>query len=381
MSNRFIPVAAPELSGNERKYVLDCLDTNWISSAGKYVEAFETSFAEFCGAKYATACCNGTVSLHLALLALGIGPGDEVIMPTLTFVATANTVKYCGAEPVFVDSEPDTWNLDPAKIEEKITSRTRAIIPVHLYGHPADMDAVMAIAQRHDLFVVEDAAEAHGAEFKGKRVGALGDIGIFSFYGNKVITTGEGGMVVTNNPSLIEKARQLKAQGQDPKRRYWFTTIGYNYRMTNLMAALGLAQLEQVDAHLEHRLKIARWYREALKGSDITWQVEKDWAHHSYWMFTALLEDDLAEHRDAIITNMAESGIETRPAFYPMHMMPPYFDENANYPVAEKISRTGISLPTWSGVSEADVQRIAETLLQSIEKVRANPAAHATAQL
>ena len=221
-ATRRIPVAAPVLGGREREYVLDCLDTTWISSTGKYVTAFEEGFAEFCGVPHAVACCNGTVAVHLALLAAGVGPGDEVIVPTLTYVASVNPVVYAGATPVFVDAEPATWNMDPAAVAAAVTARTKAIVAVHLYGHPADMDPILATAREHGIFVVEDAAEAHGAEYKGRRAGGLGDVATFSFYGNKIITTGEGGMVTTDDEALAARIRQLRGQGQDPERRYWF---------------------------------------------------------------------------------------------------------------------------------------------------------------
>lgn len=368
MSDRFIPVAAPVLRGNERKYVLDCLDSTWISSTGKYVERFESTFAGFCNVKHASSCCNGTVALHLALLALNIGPGDEVLIPTLTFVATANTVVYCGARPVLVDSEPDTWNIDPSRIEEKITARTKAIIAVHLYGHPADMDPILEIAKRHNLFVIEDAAEAHGAEYKGRRSGSIGDIAIFSFYGNKVITTGEGGMVVTNNDELHRTVNQLKAQGTDPNRRYWFTTVGYNYRMTNITAAIGLAQLEQVDWHLQRRLEIARWYEELLRHPKLSFQIEQKWARHSHWMFNVLVDPDI--DRDLLMRKLAEHNIETRPVFYPMHVLPPYRQPGSGeFPVADRIASTGISLPTWAGLSRDDVDFISKKLLDCISEI------------
>ena len=225
----------------------DCLDSGWISSNGKYVEKFENEFSRFCKTKYAVSCCNGTVSLHLSLLAHNIKAGDEILVPTLTYIATANAVTYCGANPVFIDSEPETWNIDPSKIEEKITERTKGIIVVHLYGHPVDMDPVSKIAEKHGLFIIEDAAEAHGALYKNKIVGSLGDCASFSFYGNKIITTGEGGMVVTDNQALAEIIRTLKCQGFDPNRHYWHSVVGYNYRMTNIEAAIGLAQLENIS--------------------------------------------------------------------------------------------------------------------------------------
>ncbi len=368
---RFVPVAAPVLNGNERKYVLDCLESTWISSSGKYVELFEERFAEFCRAKYAIACSNGTTALHLALLALGVGPGDEIIVPTLTFVATANAVVYCGARPVFVDSEPATWNLAPNLLENKITARTRGIIVVHLYGHPVDMDAVLAVAQRHSLFVIEDAAEAHGAEYKGRRVGSLGNVAAFSFYGNKIITTGEGGMVVTNEASLARKVRQFKGQGVDPERRYWFPVVGYNYRLTNIAAAIGLAQLENVEWHIKRRREVATWYHQQLDNAPaLVFQANKEWATHVYWMFNILLAHDSPLDRDKIMTYLTEEGIETRPIFYPIHTLPPYqsLSQGEAFPTAERIAARGITLPTWAGLTEEEVVFVCRTLLGACKR-------------
>ena len=363
---RRIPVASPSLFGNEREYVLDCLDTTWISSAGEYVERFETAFAAFCNASHALSCCNGTAALHLALMALGVGPDDEVIVPTLTFVATPNAVAYCGARPVFVDSEPETWNMDPSLIEQKITSRTRGIIVVHLYGHPVDMDPVLAIARRHRLFVVEDAAEAHGAEYKGRRVGSLGDVATFSFYGNKIITTGEGGMVVTDDQALARKIRQLKGQGQDFERRYWFPILGYNYRMTNIQAAIGLAQLEKVDWHLARRREVAGWYEELLGNHPLfALQPEKPWARNVYWMNSVVLAEGFPLSRDETMRRLAEQGIETRPFFYPMHTLPMYrsIASGHTFPVAESVAARGMNLPSSSKLTYEDVGYIAESLI------------------
>ena len=269
---RRIPVAEPFLRGNEQKYVQECFETGWISGSGAFVNAFEEKFAAFCNARYAVAVFNGTVALHLALLALGIQEGDEIIVPDLTYIASANAVTYCRAKPIFVDVDLRTWTLDPGDAERKITARTRAIMPVHLYGHPADMQPIMDLAKRHQLAVVEDAAEAHGAEYKGERVGGIGDISTFSFYGNKIITTGEGGMVVTNDEHLALHIKQLKGQGQDFERRYWFPIVGYNYRMTNVQAAIGLAQMEQIDWFIERRIEVAHWYNLHLKDSGSCFQ-------------------------------------------------------------------------------------------------------------
>jgi len=368
---RRIPVSAPSFVGNERAYVLDCMDSGWVSSAGKYVDRFEEAFAEFCGVRHAVACCNGTAALHVSLLALGVGPGDEVIVPTLTFVATANAVTYCGARPVFADSEPETWNLDPAHVASKITPRTKGIIAVHLYGHPAEVDALRALASRHGLFLLEDAAEAHGALYRGRRVGSLGDLAAFSFYGNKIIATGEGGMVVTNDDALAARVRLLRGQGMDAERRYWFPVVGYNYRMMNLPAAIGLAQLERAGWHTARRREVAAAYKRLLGDvPGLGWQAERARARHAYWMFTVLLRDGAADVRDRLMTRLEEEGIETRPVFYPLHTLPPYREAARGevFPVAESLSRRGVSLPTWAGLSHDDQSYICERLKELLSE-------------
>lgn len=372
MSKRLIPVAAPVFAGNEKAYVLDCIESSWISSCGKYVEEFERAFADFCNVRHAVSCSSGTAALHVALLSLGIGPGDEVIVPTLTFVATANAVTYCGARPRFVDSDQDDWTLNPSLVEAKINARTKAILPVHLYGYVANMDAITEIARRHNLFVVEDAAEAHGAEFGGRRVGSLSDVAAFSFYGNKIISSGEGGMVVTDSDGIAQRAAQLRGQGMDVKRRYWFPVVGYNYRMPNLTAAVGLAQLERIDWHLERRREVASWYRERLgEVAGISWQVAEDGSVD--WLFTITLDESIRVSRDEIMAKLFERGVETRPVFYPMHVLPPYREaarEDGPFPVAEKISQTGLSLPTWAGLKREDVDYVCGALRECIGEAR-----------
>ncbi len=364
-----IPVAQPTLGENEKKYVIDCLDSTWISSVGKYIGAFEEQFANFCGVKHAIACNNGTTALHLALVALGVGPADEVIIPTVTYIATANCVAYCHATPVLVDVEPGTMNIDPAAIEAKITPKTKGIIPVHLYGHPADMEAIHTIAKKHNLFVLEDAAEAHGATVWGKRVGSLGNCATFSFFGNKILTTGEGGMVTTNDDELAARLRLFRGQGMDPQRRYWFPVVGYNYRMTNIQAAIGLAQMERIGTALTRRREMARWYHEALSclADRIELPTESHWAGHVYWMYNIFLKDADETRRDSVMKLMDQAGIETRPVFYPMHVMPPYF-EGTPYPVADDWARRGINLPSHEGLTRADIERIAETLEKAVEQ-------------
>lgn len=360
-----IPLAAPVLAGNEKRYVIDCLETSWISSNGEYVGRFEKAFADYCGARHAIACCNGTAALHIALQALGIGPGDEVLVPTLTFVASANAVYYCGARPVFIDAEPATWNLDPTKIEASITKRTKAIIAVHLYGYPAEMDAIRAIAERHRIVVVEDAAQAHGARYRGAMTGTLGKIAAFSFFGNKILSTGEGGMVVTDDGELASRVRLLRGQGMDPTRRYWFPIIGYNYRMTNIAAAIGLGQLESVDWHVERRLQIVQHYVDCLKGyRKVHWQSPRPWVQNANWLFTVTIDSDVRCSRDSLMARLADDGIETRPIFPPMHALPPYHDaaREESFPVADRISRLGVSLPTSAGLALDDVTRVCDAM-------------------
>jgi perosamine synthetase len=364
---RRIPVAAPALVGREREYVLEAIDSTWISSSGQYIDRFEAAFAEVCGTRHGIACCNGTVAVHLALAALGIGPGDEVIVPTLTYVASANPVVYCGATPVFVDSEPETWNLDPVKVAEAITPRTKAIMVVHLYGHPADMDPILQLAAEHGLTVIEDAAEAHGALYKDRVVGSIGDVATFSFYGNKIITTGEGGMVVTDDDALAARMRQLRGQGQDPDRRYWFPLVGFNYRMTNVAAAIGLGQVERFDWHLERRRENAGWYRERLREhSSLQFSPEAAWARSSYWINCVVLGDDVEIERDAMMAALAERGIETRPFFYSMHTLPMYRDgaEGRSFPVADALSARGINLPSSAELSQEDVEYVCDALIE-----------------
>ncbi|USK78064.1 DegT/DnrJ/EryC1/StrS family aminotransferase [Peribacillus frigoritolerans] len=357
-----IPLVNPQFNGNEKKYVLDCIDSTWISSNGKYINEFEKKFAEFCGTKYGITCANGTVALHLALLAHNVGPGDEVIVPTLTYIATANAVTYCGGRPVFVDSEPQTWNIDPNRIEEKITKKTKGIIVVHLYGHPVDMDPIMVLAKKYSLFVIEDAAEAHGAKYKNQTSGSIGDTGCFSFFGNKLMTTGEGGMITTNDNELNQKMRLLRGQGMDPNKRYWFPIVGYNYRMTNVQAAIGLGQLEKITFHLKKRREIVRLYNKHFQNhlDLIEVPIEKSWAQHSFWMFSILLKADVKVTRDSLIELLEHDGIETRPLFYPMHVLPPYKETSSSFPIAEDIAMRGLNLPTHSMLTEENIRYIVE---------------------
>jgi len=368
---RNLPVASPALVGREREYVLDAVDSTWISSSGKYIELFEAAFAELCDSKHGIACCNGTVAIHLALLGLGIGPGDEVILPSFTYVASANAVRYCGATPVFVDSEEATWNLDPARVADAVTPRTKAIMAVHLYGHPADMDALQEIADAHGIAIVEDAAEAHGARHKGRVTGSLGDVATFSFYGNKIITTGEGGMVVTDDDDMAALIRQLRGQGQDPQRRYWFPILGFNYRMTNVAAAIGLAQTECFDWHLARRREKAAWYAARLADHPaIRFSPQAEWAESAYWLSSLVLTDDAGIERDPLMEALAEQGIETRPFFHPMHVLPIYAEETAGqaFPVADRLAARGLNLPSSADLTEEDVHRVCETLLALVDQ-------------
>ncbi len=358
-----IPVAAPVLGEKELQYVTECIRSGWISSLGEYVRRFEQEFAAYCGVRYGVATHNGTVALHLVFAALGIGPGDEVIVPGLTFVATGNAVAYTGARPVFVDSDPTTWNIDPAAAARAVTPRTRALMAVHLYGHPADMDPLRSLADERGLVLVEDAAEAHGARYKGRRTGSLGDVAVFSFYGNKIITTGEGGMILSDDGDLLERCYFLANQAKGKENPYWHSEIGYNYRMTNMQAALGVAQMERIDEFIAARLRNAQHYNERLAGlSGITCPPCADWADNVYWMYTTLVGDDYGIERDVLIARLRERGIETRPVFHPLHRLPMY-DRGLRLPVAEEIARKGINLPSSSALTEADVDAVCDALI------------------
>ena len=347
-----IPVARPDLSGKELEYVTEAVRSSWVSSQGEFIERFEADFAKVCGTNYATSCSNGTAALHLALLALEIGAGDEVIVPTLTFAATAAAVRYVGANPVLVDVKESSWNIDPGIVLEKITSKTRAVVPVHLYGSPCDMSEIMGIAKKHGLVVIEDAAEASGASYKGKKVGSMGDIGCFSFYGNKILTTGEGGMLTTNSKTLFDKINLLKNHGMGSE-RYWHEIIGYNYRMTNLQAAIGCAQLERIEEMLERREEIAREYKSNLTA---TFQQPEEGGVPVNWLFSCLVKD-----QQRAIQRLKSAHIDSRSVFNPLHRMPPYRSGEA-FPSSEKIAKYGVTLPTYTQLRKEEVERICITL-------------------
>ncbi len=362
-----IPIAEPSLGEEEFNNVAEAIRSGWISSQGKFILEFEQKFARYCGVRHGVATSNGTVALHLALKALGIGEGDEVLVPTLTFIATANTVTYCNARPVLVDSDPKCWCIDPSRIEERISSRTKAIIPVHLYGHPCDMDAIGDIARRHGLNVIEDAAEAHGALYRDRRVGSFGQVNCFSFFGNKIISTGEGGMCLTDDEDLARRMKILRDHGMNPNKRYWYDVVGFNYRMTNLQAAVGTAQVDKLDRLVGRRRQMAQWYNDAMsplaQRGLITRPPEMPWAKSAYWMYSILLEDGFGISRDEMINALKDKGIETRPLFYPLHLMPPYQGHDAMaFPVAEELSRKGLNLPSGPGVDEGEVARIVSAI-------------------
>ncbi|MDZ4772695.1 MAG: DegT/DnrJ/EryC1/StrS family aminotransferase [Planctomycetota bacterium] len=359
------PVTEPHLDATDREHLLDAFDSGWISSQGPYLARFEHDFAQFCRTEHALATANGTVALHLALLALGVGRGDEVIVPTFTYVATANAVRYCNATPVLVDCEVDTWNIDPAAVERAITPRTVGILPVHLYGMPCDMRALRSLAMKHKLWIVEDAAEAHGATIDGQRVGSFGEISSFSLYGNKIVTTGEGGVVTTNDAELARKMALYRGQGMDPTRRYWFDTVGYNYRMTNLAAALGVSQMAKIERLIAAHRQVAAWYREFLHGCDeFSWQAEHPGVESVHWLASLRWRDaeNRPELRDLLMSRLTADGIDTRPFFYPMHAMPVH-RSSERFPVADLVASSGLNLPSSPRLTRADVEHVASRLV------------------
>ncbi len=361
---KMIPIAQPCLKGREQTYVLDCLAQNWISSKGRYVTRFEDEFARFVGCRHALAVSNGTAALHLVLAALGLKPGDEVIVPSLTFVATANAVRYTGAEPIPADVDMETWGLDPASAAELITPRTKAIVPVHLYGQPCRLDEIEALARQHGLKIIEDAAEAHGATYKGRLVGSIGEAGCFSFFGNKIITTGEGGMVVTDDAELYEMAKILRDHGMDPERKYYHPYVGFNYRLTNIQAAIGLAQLERLEAILKKKKEIADLYLAKLEGNDhFIMPPRNDWSENVFWLFSVVLKKERPGGltRDQILDLLKRGQVEARPFFHPIHCLPPY-DEGRSLPVSEFLSQNGLNLPSYPDMTEAEIDRVCDIL-------------------
>jgi perosamine synthetase len=359
----YIPVADALVGDKELAYVTECVKSGWISSLGKYVRDFESQFAAYCDVKYGIATFNGTVALHLLATTLNLGPGDEVIMPSLTYVATANAIRYTGATPVFVDSERQTWNINPNQVEAAITPATKAIIAVHLYGHPADMEPLRTLADRYGLWLLEDAAEAHGACYQGQRVGGLSDAAIFSFYGNKIITTGEGGIIVTNNQAWAERAFFLENQGRTADNPYWHPEIAYNYRMTNIQAAIGLAQLERIDELLAIRARNAAHYsRRLAQLPGLTLPPCQPWATNVYWMYSVLVEAEFNLSRDELRTRLRRAGIDTRPFFYPVHTLPMY-NTGQTLPVAEELSQRGLNLPSGATLTPAQIDYVCDNLI------------------
>ena len=365
-----ISVLEPLLAGKELEYITECINTNWVSSQGRFVSLFEETLADFSNVPYALAVSNGTVALHLALLTLDIGPGDEVIVPDFTFASSVNAIIHAGAKPVLVDVLPDTWTIDPNCIQEAITNNTKAIIPVHIYGHPCHMDEILKISDKNGLYIIEDCAEALGAQYKGQPVGTFGDAATFSFFGNKVITTGEGGMVLFSKKDYYDKACVLRDHGMKKDLRYWHEVIGYNYRMTNMQAALGVAQMEQFDIFYKNREKNARLYFDKLKNNKfIQLQSIQNWAKSSHWLVTLLINESSPINRDKLITKLQKNGIETRPTFFSMHMMPPYqeYTIQNKYPISEKISKTGISLPSSASLIEDQIIDICDKIISFLQ--------------
>lgn len=367
-----IPLSVPVLDGNVLKYVSSCIETNWVSTAGPFVEKFENDFKSYVKAPYAVSTNSGTAALHLSLLALGIGPGDEVIVPSMTFIASVNPIRYVGATPVFCDITKDTWVMDVSRIESLISKKTKAILPVHVYGNPVDMSHLIDIASRYRLKVIEDATESLGSQVGNQFTGTLGDIGCFSFNGNKTITTGAGGMIVTQNQELAQKLAYLSTQAKTVLGNGAFVhdDIGYNYRMPNILAALGAAQLESIGRIQSEKRRISQRYMQNLHHSDLMLPTERAGTHHAQWLFSICLKTDSSERRDSLIRSLAENGIQTRPFFQPIHLMKPYKCEKASADMENTLfaSRFGINLPSTISLSDEEIDRICDLVLANISK-------------
>jgi perosamine synthetase len=358
-----IPVNEPMLDDRAIQYVVECLQTGWVSSEGRFLREFEAKWASYCGMEHGVAVSNGTTALQVAMAALDLEPGAEVIMPTFTIISCAIAVIETGAVPVLVDSDPRTWCIDVNDIERKITPRTRAIMPVHMYGHPVDMDPIRVLAEKYGLFIVEDAAEAHGAEYKGRKVGGLGDLSCFSFYANKIVTTGEGGMVLARRADHAEQLRLLRNLAFRKDRRFFHSQIGHNYRLTNLQAAIGVAQVENIEEHLRRKRWMGRSYTERLADlSQIALPVEESWATNVYWMYGLVLADDVPFDANEFARRLHALGIDTRPFFLGMHEQPVLLDRGLfageHYPVAERLARRGLYLPSGLTLSEQQLEAV-----------------------
>lgn len=357
-----IPVNEPIVGEAETGYVLDALKTGWISSAGRYIDEFEQSFARYCGRRHGIAVSNGTVALQLAVSCLGLEPGDEIIMPSFTIISCALAAVYNGAIPVLVDVESDTWCLDPDAVERKITERTRAVMPVHMYGHPAAMDAIEALAEKYDLAVVEDAAQAHGAEFQGRKCGGFGNISCFSFYANKIVTTGEGGMVLTDDDQMAELARSRRNLCFSEQRRFVHEDLGFNFRLTNLQAALGVGQLQRIETVVDRKREMARVYASGLKDLPLRLPTERPGAKNVYWMFGIVLDDSVDFDGDHLARELAGHGVQTRPFFVGMHEQPVFLQKglfaNESHPVTERISKRGLYLPSGQAITDGQIEDV-----------------------
>jgi perosamine synthetase len=365
----FIPISKPKIGKIELHNVTDAVKSGWVSSLGSYIDQFESDFAKFCDVQYCVAVSNGTTALHLTLAAAGIGPGDEVIVPDLTFVATANAVRHCGATPVFADIDPITLCILPSSIKKLITDNTKAIIPVHLYGQPCDMDLLNSIALDNNLYIFEDAAEAHGATYKNKKVGSISTAGIFSFYGNKIITTGEGGAITTNSFEFANRLKLLRDHAMSKQRKYWHDEVGYNYRMTNIQAALGCAQLSQIELFIEKRRKVFGWYKELLgENKKIKLNSQMVWSESVYWLPAIEILDYHSNDRDKLIMILKSHNIDSRPFFYPLTSMPMYGGKPLN-PNSLAASNRGINLPTYFDITFEEVSYICNILLKEINNV------------
>lgn len=368
-----IPVSTPSITEKEHEVVFKAIKSGWVSGIkGEYIDKFESEFSKYCGVKYGVACSSGTAALHLATSLLDLKTDDEVIVPAFTNIATILAVIYAGGKPVLVDSHPETWGIDEDKIAEKITDKTKAILPVHIYGHPVDMDRVMKLSNENNLVVIEDAAEGHGAEYKSKKVGGIGHIGCFSFYANKIITTGEGGMLVTNNEAYAKKAKMLSNLAFSDVKRYEHNYLGFNYRMSNILAALGCVQLDRIEELIRKKRSIAEIYNSNfLNFPGIQTPTEKNWAKNVYWMYAIVLDESFGMSRDQLMQFLAKRGIETRPFFIPMNMQPALQNKGLflgeRYPISEKLSKGGLYLPSGLTISKEEILYVVNCIKEASE--------------